>query len=118
MGNSLQFICDEIIKIANDIGLNVVGEEVNEVTKLMSIYIRCNDNVKIYIKKIKGENLQCVVDIYDNPYEIPPFSIPFYYNIKEYKSGDICSLSSSGGVYGFEGKIDDLIVKMRDLGLE
>ena len=118
MEKSLQFICDEIIKIANNIELNVKAEEVNEVTKSMHIYIRGNDNVNIHIKKIRDENLQCIVDIYDNPYEIPPFSIPFYYYIKEYEKGDIYSLSSSGGVYGLEGKIDELIVKMRDLELE
>lgn len=116
MKNNLNVLCDKIIKIVDSVGLRVVKKEINEAYNLMQIYIRCNQNVMIYISKKRDRDLECTVDINDDPYLAPPFSFPFNYIVKDYKRGKIYSLSGCGcGVYGMEGTIDRLILKMQEL---
>lgn len=115
MEDNLNFLCDEIVKIVDSVGLRVSSKAINETYNSMQIYINCNANVMIYISKKIDKDLECTIDINDKPYEVPPYSIPFRYNVKEYKRGKIYRLSSSGGVYGLEGTIDRLILKMQEL---
>lgn len=116
MGNNLNVLCDEIVKIVDSVGLRVSSKKIDETYNLMQIYIRCNKNVMIYISKKRDSSLECTVYINDDPYQMPPLDFPFDYIVKDYKRGKIYSLSSCGcGVYGMEGTIDKLILKLKEL---